>query len=109
MWWDEKQASGSASGLSDGAGILEFQPSIDPNSGVRIQIADQASAWRRGSAQPRPFRRNLSVDRGAGMRVAIVHEWLDTYSGSERVLEQLLQCFPHADLFAVVDFMNESE
>ena len=43
------------------------------------------------------------------MRVAIVHEWLDTYAGSERVLEQLLLCFPDADLFAVVDFMDESE
>ncbi len=43
------------------------------------------------------------------MRVAIVHEWLDTYAGSERVLEQLLLCFPNADLFAVVDFMDESE
>lgn len=41
----------------------------------------------------------------AGPRVAIVHEWLDTYAGSERVLEQLLCCFPQADLFAVVDFM----
>jgi glycosyltransferase involved in cell wall biosynthesis len=109
MWWDEKHASGGATGLSDGAGILEFQPTIDLDSEVRAQIGDQASAWRSGSAQPHPQRRNLGVDRGAGMRVAIVHEWLDTYSGSERVLEQLLQYFPKADLFAVVDFMNESE
>jgi glycosyltransferase involved in cell wall biosynthesis len=109
MWWDEKRASGGPTGLSDGASILEFQPTVDPDAGVRIQLADQASAWRSGSVQPHPQRRNLGVDRGAGMRVAIVHEWLDTYSGSERVLEQLLQCFPNADLFAVVDFMNESE
>ena len=46
------------------------------------------------------------IDR---LRVAIVHEWLDTYAGSERVLEQLLACFPGADLFAVVDFMDEAE
>jgi glycosyltransferase involved in cell wall biosynthesis len=38
-------------------------------------------------------------------RIAIVHEWLQVYAGSERVLEQLLRCFPDADLFAVVDFM----
>lgn len=38
-------------------------------------------------------------------RVAIVHEWLESYAGSERVLEQLLTCFPQADLFAVVDFI----
>ena len=45
----------------------------------------------------------------AGLRVAVVHEWLDTYAGSERVLEQLLLCFPSADIFAVVDFMDEAE
>lgn len=43
------------------------------------------------------------------MKVAIVHEWLETYAGSERVLEQLLTCWPEADLFAVCDFMPEEE
>ena len=41
------------------------------------------------------------------MRVAIVHEWLATYAGSERVLEQLIACFPEADVFSVVDFLPE--
>lgn len=45
----------------------------------------------------------------AGLRIAIVHEWLETYAGSERVLEQLLACFPDADIFAVVDFMDQKE
>ncbi len=39
------------------------------------------------------------------MKVAIVHEWLDTYAGSERVLEQLLEIWPEADLFAVCDLL----
>ena len=43
------------------------------------------------------------------MRVAIVHDWLVTYAGAERVLEQIIACFPEADLFAVVDFIPESE
>ncbi len=43
------------------------------------------------------------------MRIAIVHEWLQTYAGSERVVAELLECFPDADLFAVVDFMPASE
>ena len=43
------------------------------------------------------------------MRVAIVHEWLEHYAGSERVLEQLLKCYPEADVFAVVDFMPPKE
>ncbi|HET6307566.1 MAG TPA: glycosyltransferase [Rhodopila sp.] len=63
----------------------------------------QPQAWtdeRAGAAGP---------DRFGGLRVAIVHEWLDTYAGSERVLEQLLLCFPGADIFAVVDFMDAAE
>jgi glycosyltransferase involved in cell wall biosynthesis len=45
----------------------------------------------------------------ANLKVAIVHEWLSTYAGSERVVEQLLDIYPHADLFAVVDFVPENE
>jgi glycosyltransferase involved in cell wall biosynthesis len=43
------------------------------------------------------------------MRVAIVHEWLDTFAGSERVLEQLLEVYPGADLFVVCDFMQPAD
>ncbi|WP_160119557.1 glycosyltransferase [Rhodovarius lipocyclicus] len=43
------------------------------------------------------------------MKIAIVHEWLDTYAGSERVLEQMLIAFPEADLFALCDFLPENE
>ena len=43
------------------------------------------------------------------MKVAIVAEWLSTYAGAERVLEQMIACFPDADVFAVVDFVPESE
>jgi glycosyltransferase involved in cell wall biosynthesis len=43
------------------------------------------------------------------MRVAIVHEWLEHYAGSERVLAQLLKCYPEADIFAVVDFLPAEE
>lgn len=41
------------------------------------------------------------------MKIALVHEWLDTYAGSERVLEQLIACFPQADIFALVDFIPD--
>lgn len=43
------------------------------------------------------------------MKVAIVHEWLDSFAGSERVVEQLIAEWPEADLFAVCDFMAEGE
>jgi glycosyltransferase involved in cell wall biosynthesis len=43
------------------------------------------------------------------MKVAIVHEWLDTYAGSERVVEALLEVWPEADLFAVCDFLPQDQ
>lgn len=39
------------------------------------------------------------------MKIAIVCDWLVTYGGSERCLEELIHCFPDADLFAVIDFL----
>ena len=42
-------------------------------------------------------------------RVAIVCDWLVSYAGSERVLEKMLEVFPRADLFCVVDFIPETE
>lgn len=43
------------------------------------------------------------------MKVAIVHEWFDSYAGSERVVEQMLALFPRADVFGVVDFLSEPD
>jgi glycosyltransferase involved in cell wall biosynthesis len=43
----------------------------------------------------------------AQLKIAIVHEWFVDYAGSERVVEQLLQLFPEADLYAVIDFMPD--
>ena len=42
-------------------------------------------------------------------KIAIVHEWLTDYAGSERVLEQLLLQYPAADLFAVADFLAPAD
>lgn len=42
-------------------------------------------------------------------KVAIVCEWLVTYAGSEKVLEQLIKCFPQADLFCVCDFLPDAD
>lgn len=43
------------------------------------------------------------------MKVAIVCDWLVTYAGAEKVLEQMLNAFPDADLFALVDFIEPSK
>lgn len=40
------------------------------------------------------------------MKIAIVHEWLAAYAGSERVVEQILQLYPDADLYSLVDFLE---
>jgi glycosyltransferase involved in cell wall biosynthesis len=43
------------------------------------------------------------------MRVAIVHDWLYTIGGAERVLEGMLRCFPAAELFCLFDFLPEAD
>ncbi len=43
------------------------------------------------------------------MKVALVHDWLVTYAGAERVLEQMLAVYPDADLFSLIDFVPEQE
>lgn len=43
------------------------------------------------------------------LRVAIIHDWLTVYAGAERVLEQILHCYPQADIYSTVDFVPENE
>lgn len=43
------------------------------------------------------------------MKVAVVHEWLVNYAGSERVLEQIIRCLPDADVFTLIDALPSSE
>ncbi|HEY5309606.1 MAG TPA: glycosyltransferase [Casimicrobiaceae bacterium] len=43
------------------------------------------------------------------MRIAIVHDWLDTWGGAELALAELLALFPEADLFTLVDFMTTED
>ena len=42
-------------------------------------------------------------------RVAIVHDWLDTWRGGENVLAEIVRAYPQADLFALVDFLPEAQ
>ena len=39
------------------------------------------------------------------MKTAIIHDWLDSLGGAEQVLAQMLECFPEADIFTLVDFL----
>jgi glycosyltransferase involved in cell wall biosynthesis len=40
------------------------------------------------------------------MKIAIVHDWLVTNAGAEKVLQQMLKVYPEADVFCVVDHLN---
>ncbi|NML31234.1 glycosyltransferase family 4 protein [Paraburkholderia antibiotica] len=57
--------------------------------------------------QAKPRRTPLRADKR--VRIAIVHDWLVTYAGAEKVLEQIIACFPEADLFSLVDFLDDRD
>jgi len=40
------------------------------------------------------------------MKVAIVHDWLTTWAGAEKALAELLACFPQAEIFTMVNFLD---
>lgn len=42
------------------------------------------------------------------MKIAIVCDWLVTVGGAEHVLRHLLECYPEADVFSVVDFLDDA-
>lgn len=43
------------------------------------------------------------------LKIAIMHDWLPVYGGAERVLEQIINVFPDADLFSMVDLIPEGQ
>lgn len=40
-------------------------------------------------------------------RIGIVADWLVTYAGAERVISEIIDIYPEADLFSVVDFISD--
>ncbi len=43
------------------------------------------------------------------MKVAIVHDWFKTEGGAENVVTSLLNIYPEADFFALVDFFSDEQ
>ncbi len=43
------------------------------------------------------------------MKIAIVHDWLVTNAGAEKVLKSIVELYPEADVFSLVDFLNDKE
>jgi glycosyltransferase involved in cell wall biosynthesis len=74
---------------------LAFRPRAIPSQLIGPVVSEAKSAQSNLVAAP--------------LRVAVVHDWLDKVGGAERVLHNILQCFPQADLFAVVDMMSAAD
>ena len=43
------------------------------------------------------------------MKIAIVHEWLTTFAGAEKVLTEMISVFPSADIFCLLDFLSQED
>ena len=47
--------------------------------------------------------------RAHHLKVAIVHDWLVIYGGAERVLEHIIDLYPDADVFSLIDFVKDDQ
>jgi glycosyltransferase involved in cell wall biosynthesis len=47
--------------------------------------------------------------RAHQLKVAIVHDWLVIYGGAERVLEHIIDLYPDADVFSLIDFVKDDQ
>ena len=100
---------------SAGQRLALFSRLITEYSISRIRTAEQAAFKRR--KQLRAIQHSLAGRRSelandgqfANLRVAVVHDFLYTYCGAERVLEQIIKVVPHCDVYSLFDFMPEDQ
>lgn len=43
------------------------------------------------------------------MKTAIIHDWLVTNAGAEKVLHAILELYPEADIFSLVDYLSDRD
>lgn len=43
------------------------------------------------------------------MKIAIIHDWLVTNAGAEKVLKSICELYPEADIFSLVDFLSDED
>ena len=43
------------------------------------------------------------------MKVSIIHDWLVTDAGAEKVLRNILDIYPNADIYSLVDFLSDED
>jgi glycosyltransferase involved in cell wall biosynthesis len=89
--------------------IDEAAPSESAAAPIQRRDATKPKRPETGAVTPAVTPSRSALAAGRAPRVAIVHDWLVTYAGAERVLEQILACFPDADLFSVVDFVDAKD
>ena len=70
--------------------------------------ARETGFWKAGPALAEMASRNAD-GRLAGLNVAIVHDWLYTVGGAERVLGAMLRCFPKATVYSLFDTLTAHE
>ncbi len=51
----------------------------------------------------------VAISQEVEVKVAIVHDWLVVSGGAEKVLKNIIECFPSADIFSIVDFLEDRE
>ncbi len=54
-------------------------------------------------------RRVDKIRRDSDLKVAIIHDWLPLVGGAERVLEQLLEIYPQAEIYTLFDFVSRTD
>ena len=77
----------------------------------RRTAEDKSIAGRIGSLDPAKYKSlKLRFSKPVtDLKIAFVHDFLYTYAGAERVLEQMLLCFPQADIFSLFDFLKPQQ
>ncbi|MFG0288009.1 MAG: glycosyltransferase [Rhodopirellula sp. JB044] len=64
----------------------------------------------RNAANDKPnMASSISPGQFGHLRVALVHDFLYTYCGAEKVVEQLIKVFPHCDVYSLFDFLDEDQ
>jgi len=43
------------------------------------------------------------------LKIAIIHDWLVTNAGAEKVLKEIVELYPEADIFSLVDFLDDTQ
>ena len=41
------------------------------------------------------------------LKIAVVHDWFNQTGGAEKVVREILRCYPDADVFCLFDFFND--